>query len=385
MKQNCGHGRLPERQRRTSEATEHVLKKKNWILGLLLLVGLAAIAYYGRHRIQNFNWHVFIGQIQQANWWQFAIAISMIWLGYVVRSARWSVLLSPIKKSTWRDTIGPQIIGYTGVALLGRPADLMRPYLTARKLKTTVSAQIGVYIVERMFDAGTMALFFSTVLSFAPDRATLPHAELLRHFARVGLIVTISVVGVTVAIRLIGNMLARGTRRAFAGFAPRVGEGIATTILAFRNGLRVLSSVRGVAFATAQSVLMWSMITVAYLETAHAFDKSPVLHSLTLAKCMVLMATGMAASTIQLPVLGWFMQIAAWVAVFQGLFGVHWEPALGCSAMLLIVTYLSVVPMGLIWARVEQISLREVAAESGHAGERAGTAERDHVEAVPKT
>ena len=77
----------------------------------------------------------------------------------------------------------------------------------------------------------------------------------------------------------------------------------------------------------------------------------------------------MAASTVQLPVIGWFTQIAAVEAVFQGFFGVRPEPALGCSAMLLIVTYLSVVPGGLIWARREQISLREVAAESGHAGE----------------
>lgn len=344
------------------------MKKRTWIVGLLLLVALAAITYFGRGRI-HFNWHVFIEQIRQANWWQFAAAISMIWLGYIVRSARWSVLLSPTKKSTWRETIGPQVIGYTGVALLGRPADLMRPYLTARKLKTTVSEQIAVYVVERMFDFGTTALIFSSVLTFAPDKDTLPHADLLRHIAMTGLIFTIGVVCTAVVIRLSGKALARGVRRVFAGFAPNIGEGIATKILAFRGGLQVLSSVREVALATAQSLLMWGMITVAYMETAHAFDNSPGLHSLTLARCTVLMATGMAASMIQLPVVGWFTQIAAWVAVFQGLFGIQSEPALGCSAMLMVVTYLSVVPGGLIWARMSQVSLREVAAQSEQAGE----------------
>jgi hypothetical protein len=344
------------------------LKKKNWILGVLLLVGLAAIVYFGRGRI-HFNWHVFVEQIQQANWWLIAIGISMIWIGYGIRAARWSVLLSPTRKSSWRETVGPQVIGYTGVALLGRPADLMRPYLTARKLKTTISAQVAVYVVERMFDAGTMALIFSTVLSFAPDKRTLPHPELLRHLAMTGLIGTIGLAAIAAAIRLSGNALARGSRLIFAGFAPRVGDGIASRILAFRSGLEVLSSLREVAVASAQSLLMWGIITVAYLETAHAFDKSPELHSLTLARCMVLMAASMAASTVQLPVIGWFTQIAAVAAVFQTFFGVRWEPALGCSAMLLIVTYLSVVPVGLIWARVERISLREVAVESEHAGE----------------
>lgn len=345
------------------------MKKKNWILGLLLVAALAAIGYFGRGKISDFSWHVFVEQIRLANWWLVAVGISMIWLGYGLRAARWSVLLSPVKKSTWRQTVGPQVIGYTGVALLGRPADLMRPYLTARKLKTTVSPQIAVYVVERMFDAGTMALIFSSVLAFAPDRKTLPHAEVMHHVAMTGLIATVGVVGMTILIRLAGVAMARGVRNALAGVAPKVGESIASKILAFRSGLEVLASVREVAVAFAQSLLMWSMITFAYLETTHAFDKSPLLHSLTLAECMVLMAAGMGASVIQLPVLGWFTQIAAVAAVFQGFFGVPWEPALGCSSMLLIVTYLSVIPMGLVWARVERISLREVAAESEQVGE----------------
>lgn len=345
------------------------MKKRNWILGLILLVALAAIVYLGRGRI-HFNWHVFVEQIAQVSWWRIAIGVSMIWLAYGVRAARWSVLLSPTKKSTWRETVGPQVIGYTGVALLGRPADLMRPYLTARKLKTTVSAQIAVYVVERMFDLDAFALIFSGLLSFAPDKKTMPHPELVRHFAVIGLIATVGVAVMAAAVRLGGEAMARGTRSALGGFAPKLGEGIATKILAFRGGLEVLASVREVVLAFAQSVLMWSMITVAYLETAHAFDKSPQLHTLTLTRCMLLMGASMAASTVQLPVIGWFTQIAAVAAVFQGFFGVPSEPALGCSAMLLIVTYLSVVPGGLIWARMSRISLREVAEQSEHAGER---------------
>jgi len=344
------------------------LKKKNWILGLLLLAALAAIVYFGRGRI-HFNWHIFVEQIAQVSWWRIAIGISMIWLAYGIRAARWSLLLSPTKKSNWQETLGPQVIGYTGVALLGRPADLMRPYLTAKKLKTTVSAQIAVYVVERMFDAGTMALIFSTVLKFFADEKTLPHAEKMRHVATAGLYLTVVVAAIAILVRLAGIPLARGIRKMFAGFAPSVGEGIASKFLAFRSGLEVLASVREVALAFGQSLFMWGMITVAYLETTHAFDRSPILHALTLPECMVLMAAGMVASTVQLPVIGWFTQIGAVALVFQGYFGVPAEPSLGCSAMLLIVTYLSVIPMGLIWARMEHISLREVAAESEHAGE----------------
>ena len=83
---------------------------------------------------------------------------------------------------------------------------------------------------------------------------------------------------------------------------------------------------------------------------------------------MVLMAVGMASSVVQLPVVGWFTQIAFIATALQGLFGVAWEPAFGSSTVLLIVTYLSILPTGLIWARVDRVSLRKVTKESEAAG-----------------
>jgi len=51
------------------------------------------------------------------------------------------------------------------------------------------------------------------------------------------------------------------------------------------------------------------------------------------------------------------------------MFGVAPEPSTACAATLLVVTFLGVVPVGLIWAQFEHVSLRKVAEESGHAAE----------------
>ena len=51
------------------------------------------------------------------------------------------------------------------------------------------------------------------------------------------------------------------------------------------------------------------------------------------------------------------------------LFGVDPESATACAATLLGVTFLSIIPVGLIWAQFEHVSLRTITAESGHAGE----------------
>ncbi len=344
------------------------MNKKSWIAALVVLAAIAAVVVFGRHRI-HFNWQVFVEQIRLATWWRIGLAIGLIWLAYVVRAMRWAVFLSPSRKVSGLKVLGPQIIGYTGVALLGRPADLARPYLVARKLRTTLSEQIAVYVVERMFDLGAMALIFSSVLYFSPDKKTLPHPELLRHLALTGLIGTAVIAVFAVFLKLQGAAMAEGTRRIFAGFAPKLGHQAADKLLAFRSGLDVLSSKREVLLALVYSLAMWVMISYAYLETLRAFVESPVLHGMTLARCMVLIAAGMVASAAQLPVLGWFTQMAALAAILQGFFGVAWEPALGCGAVLLIVTFLSVIPLGLIWARLEHVSLRKIAAESEQAGE----------------
>ena len=54
--------------------------------------------------------------------------------------------------------------------LIGRVADPVRPYLVAKKTGEPVSTQIAVYIVERLLDAGSMALIFSIAMIWVPER-----------------------------------------------------------------------------------------------------------------------------------------------------------------------------------------------------------------------
>jgi hypothetical protein len=49
--------------------------------------------------------------------------------------------------------------------------------------------------------------------------------------------------------------------------------------------------------------------------------------------------------------------------------GVAWEPATACAATILLVTFLAIVPVGLVWARFEHVSLRKITTESEHAEE----------------
>jgi hypothetical protein len=120
---------------------------------------------------------------------------------------------------------------------------------------------------------------------------------------------------------------------------------------------------------------MWLLITLAYLETTLAFAASPQLASMTPAKCVLLLAVSGGASVVQLPVLGWFTQIGFVAAAMASFFGAAPEASTACAATLLLVTFLSIIPVGLIWARFEHVSLRKITVESEHAGEELAVAE----------
>jgi hypothetical protein len=340
---------------------------KSWILWLVVVVAIVALVWFGRGRI-HFNWSVFGRQLRMADWRRIVLALGCIYVGYLVRSVRWVLLMRHRRKLPLLSLLGTQVIGFTAVALIGRVADLVRPYLVAKKTGQPLSSQIGVYIVERLFDAGAMALLACSVILLSPQGA-LPHPEVVREAGYWGLALTLAGALFLVAVRLAGGAVASFLGGAFGLISQGAGQAVKSKIQTFRAGLDTIRSFSDFSLVASLSLGMWLLIALAYLETARAFVASPPLASMTLAKSVLLMLVSGGASIIQLPVLGWFTQIGLVEVVIRNFFGVGMEASTGCAATLLVVTFLGIVPVGLVWARFDHVSLRKVAVESEHAGE----------------
>jgi glycosyltransferase 2 family protein len=341
--------------------------KRNWIVLAIILVAVAVLILYGRHRI-HFSWHIFVNQLRQAEWGRILLALAAIYLGYVLRSIRWALLIRHNKKVSLLSLLGTQVIGFTAVALIGRVADPVRPYLVSKKTGLPLSSQIAVYVVERLFDAGSMALIFCSVILLAPA-GSLPHPEIIRKVSYSALATTIAGGLFLLAVRLSGSAVASFSEKAFGMASRKLGQAVGDKIRTFHAGLDTLRSFSDFGIILGVSLAMWGLIALSYLETTHAFVASPQLGQMSIAQCMLLMASSMVASGFQLPILGWFTQIGLVAAAISGLFGVAPEPATGCAATLLLVTFLGIVPIGLIWARFDHVSLKSVTRESGHAEE----------------
>jgi hypothetical protein len=344
------------------------MKKRSALLWVVLIAVLAAIVFVYRDRI-HFDWANFRQQLRHIHWGHAIAGIVLIYVTYWLRAIRWSVLVAPTKKVGAAALVGPQFIGFTAVALFGRLADLTRPYLIARKIGLPLSSQIAVYTLERMFDLGAAALIFSTALAFMPKN--MPHQHVFMRTGIGSLAITLAIALFAMTVRMAGGAVAGFARRVLSPLSKPVAESIAEKISGFRDGLDALKSWREFVLVAGTSLLMWGMIASAYVQTAHAFVETPELGGLSFSRAMLLMAASLGGSLLQLPIVGWFTQIAVTAAAMHTFYGAPVEAATACGALLLMVTFLSIIPAGLVCAQIEQVSLTKITSESGEAGKEA--------------
>ncbi len=175
-------------------------------------------------------------------WSNILLGVLLIYGAFLVRAFRWVVFLRPTKRLPPLYLLGTQVIGFTAVALLGRVADLTRPYLVARRTKLPVALQIAIWTVERMFDFASMATIVSLALLLAPDQRD--HAAPGEAMAGAKSLLSLAAVLVffTISVRLSGEEIA-----GFAierGLPGKFGAAIASKIRSFREGLIAISSGR---------------------------------------------------------------------------------------------------------------------------------------------
>ena len=348
------------------------MKKRSGVLWLVVVVVLAVFVALFRNKV-HFDWTTFWQQLRYVSVLHIVAGIAMIYATYWLRAMRWAVFVSPTKKVSAGSLLGSQFIGFTAVALFGRLADLTRPYLVARRVGLSLSSQVAVYTIERMFDLGAAAVIFSCALAFTPKN--LPHHEVFVRAGVLSLGATLALAVFAGAVRVAGGAIAGFARGTVGLLSKSAGESIATKIIGFRDGLNALSSVRDFGIVVLLSLTMWGVIGSAYLQTAHAFVHTPELSGLTFSRTMLLMAVSIGGSLLQLPVIGWFTQIAVTAAAMHTFYGAPLEAATACGAMLLAVTFLCIIPAGFIYSQVEHVSLKRVAQESEAAGTTAETAD----------
>lgn len=346
--------------------------KQRYLAYAIVAVILAVLVYMQFRTWKDFDWATFWSQARQLSPRHIVQAIALIYFSYVLRALRWKIFLRPVRKEASAiGLIPPTLIGFTGLALLGRPGELIRPYLIARRTNLTFSSQMAAWAVERIFDIGgftflmVLAIFLPTDLRFLPNPEIYPRLR-VGGFLLVGLVAGLTLVAFLVA--RYGQTLAAWIETRFAHLAANFGHRVAQKVREFHGGLDTIHSPLSFLQLCGVSVLTWWIIALAYREVAHAYGV-PLQH-MTVSKVLLLMGSSMLGSLIQLPGVGGGSQLAT-ISALQHIFHASQELAASCGILLWLVTFVTVVPVGLLLAHRERLSLRKLSEESEQAEARA--------------
>jgi len=330
-----------------------------------VVAALAGLVYLQFREWRHFDWGVFWRYTADTRGLYLLSAVGLIYVTYLLRAVRWKVFLRPVRRARARDVIAPTLIGFTGLALLGRPGEFARPYLIARREGLTMSSQVAVWAVERIFDIGSFTVLM-TIDIFSMDFSRYPVLQRYRYdllFAGVVLIGLVAVLaGGAYVVRRNAAGVARWVHRRFAGWAPSFAHHAEQKVYAFGEGLNTIHDLGSFAQLTGLSLLIWFLIAVSYRQVMHAYP-SP-LREMTVSNVVLIIGFSMIGSLVQLPAIGGGMQ-AATIGGINHYFSVPGEMAVSCGIMLWLICFMVVIPAGLILAHREHLSFTKLSQESG--------------------
>jgi glycosyltransferase 2 family protein len=348
------------------------MNNKKYVAYAVIFVVLAVLVYLQFRTWQNFDWARF-RETRPHKWIHLVHGIVLVYLAYVVRAIRWKIFLRPVRpEASSVSLVSPTIIGFTGLAILGRPGELIRPYLIARRQNLTFSSQLAVWAVERIFDIGAFTILLVSAIFLAAGPRSLPFYDRFREggFLLVALVAAISLGAV--AVHWKGEVIADWVERRFSHLAANLGHKIAARIREFRSGLNTIHDPMSLIMLILLSILMWFMIIMAYQDVAHSYGVA--ILNIRRSQVLVLMGASMIGSLVQLPGIGGGSQLAT-IATLQRIFDVPPELAASCGIMLWLVTFVAVVPVGLLLSHFERLSLRKLSEETAQADEVAAVGE----------
>lgn len=326
--------------------------------GLAILATLAALGFVVyRWRSSGFSFSDFAAALHQVNWMWLILSQLLVFATYFGRALRWEVMVRPLRPaaSVW-GILNATVIGFTAILLFGRAGEAVRPYLIAKKENVSFSSQIAAWIVERMLDLLMILLLFGIALTQVSSSAIQPGPRIRVILETGGYIVGFT--GAASLALLIGLSRLRAERvHHWISFLPdRLRVRIQKVIASFEEGMQSTRSMRYTFLLIVYTVAEWIVIAAAFACVLRSF---PATRALGITDVVILLGFVAFGSALQIPGVGGGMQIAT-VLVLTELFGVNLGAAGGIALVLWIISFVAIVPVGLVLAFHEGIKWRSL-------------------------
>lgn len=350
---------MPVRPSRFSGGIIHK-RKLRWAALVLAAILLMIYILVQKREVARFDWRLFGDTLLRLQWGWLALGSVLCLLTYYGRALRWAVLIKPMKPdpSIWNLT-SATVVGFTALTLLGRPGEIVRPYLIAVKERVPVSSQIAAWLLERIFDMLVALVIFGIALSQVHASGAKVGPALSWVLSAGGW--TAGILGaLCLLLLLVIRQFAEPMRRRLLGalgFLRQHHYSKAERLVnAFVQGVDAMRTSRGMALLAGYTVLEWLLIGGCYYSVVHSFG--PAL-PFGLLDTLIFMGFTTFGAVVQVPGVGGGIQIMT-VLVLTELFGITLEIATGAAVLLWIIAFVVIVPFGLVLAVREGLSWKRL-------------------------
>ncbi|HEX5602517.1 MAG TPA: lysylphosphatidylglycerol synthase transmembrane domain-containing protein, partial [Pyrinomonadaceae bacterium] len=239
---------------------------------VLCLLASALLWWFGR----NLDWAEVGRALRDSDPRLLIAAIVLICSVYLFRAFRWGALLKPLSAARFPDLFAATTIGFSGVFLIGRAGEFVRPVvLSMRDPRVRPSASLVTIVVERIYDMSAVALMFAiNLIWFKPPSAVDVSFERVRTAGWILLGATILGLAFLVWFRARSSIVIGFFERLFSSwrFIPRK---LAKLVLGLfeqlAQALRVLVNLTELLETIGWTVLTWLAIAGANFLVMRAF------------------------------------------------------------------------------------------------------------------
>lgn len=256
-------------------------RKRPWGKALLIVLSIAVtlgLLWLLARQNQGFSPAQFAASLRNTHLGWLAAAGLLSIAAYIVRGLRWAAFVTPYAPNANRlEIIANTFIGFAAVVSVGRPAELLRPYLLARQLQVPFPSQMGAWMLERIYDLLSILGLAGWAL-FTIDAAALPPgspiAEAIRAGGAIVFGVSIAALAVLLAFTFAAKAATARLRDALAILPERFRERASRLVEAFSGALGVSRDPRVLFRIVSWTLVHWLIVGVSFWAIFQSFPSS---------------------------------------------------------------------------------------------------------------
>lgn len=328
----------------------------NWLIGCLI-AATALVWVIGTHTAAtSFDWRLAASGFSKLHGWWLLWALIAVFATYYGRAMRWAVFLKPLQPHpSTGGLLSATIIGFTAITLFGRAGEFVRPYLIAKKAGVPVTSQFAAWVVERLFDLLMALLLFGFALTRVQEAG--PKLEWVLVFGgKIAWITGAAALLVLLSMRHFAEPLRHRLMAALHYLPHGSFTRIEKLVDACVQGVESTRSDAALLLVFLYSTAEWVLISACYWCLTQAFNG---IISLSFVDVLILMGFVSFGAVFQAPGVGGGIQVAA-VLVLTELFHVRLELATDFAMSIWVLTFVAIVPVGLLLALKEGLDWRSL-------------------------